>query len=156
MGGLSPSSRPPPEMQPPEEEMRWRSRARPPAPERARELHSRARNLNRISMLLADEMLQVGVVVGSNKVDGVAGGAGAAAAGVGLGAGGGRAAGGGRLGSSISLPSVGAHPISSDLHRISLPSVGAAHRVGERVSERLAARERERTRLPPRLPRRQV
>lgn len=156
MGGLSPSSRPPPEMPPPEEEMRWRSRARPPAPERARELHSRARNLNRISMLLADEMLQVGVVVGSNKEDGVAGGGGAGAAGAGvvLGAGGGRAAGGGRLGSSISLPSLGSHPISSDLHRISLPSVGAAHRVGERVSERLAARER--TRLPPRLPRRQV
>jgi hypothetical protein len=114
-------------------------------------------------MLLADEMLQVGVVVGSNKEDGVAGGAGAtaaaaapaaAAAGVGLGTG--RATGGGRLGSSISLPSLGSHPISSDLHRISLPSVGAAHRVGERVSERLAARERERTRLPPRLPRRQV
>ena len=169
MGGLSPSSRPPPEMQPPEEEMRWRSRARPPAPERARELHSRARNLNRISMLLADEMLQVG----SNKADGVADGvhvkadgvAGAAGAGAGagvdlvlgtgLGPGGGRAAGGGRLGSSISLPSLpshGSHPISSDLHRISLPSVGAAHRVGERLaahsrshlapSERLAARER--------------
>jgi len=117
-------------------------------------------------MLLADEMLQVGVVVGSNKEDGVAGGAGATAAaaaaaaaagvGVGLGLGTGGAAGGGRLGSSISLPSLGSHPISSDLHRISLPSVGAAHRVGERVSERLAARERERTRLPPRLPRRKV
>jgi hypothetical protein len=118
-------------------------------------------------MLLADEMLQVGVVVGSNMEDGVAGGTGATAAaaaaatagvgvGLGLGTGGGRAAGGGRLGSSISLPSLGSHPISSDLHRISLPSVGAAHRVGERVSERLAARERERTRLPPRLPRRQV
>ena len=188
MGGLSPSSRPPPEMQPPEEEMRWRSRARPPAPERARELHSRARNLNRISMLLADEMLQVG----SNKADGVADGvhvkadgvAGAAGAGAGAGVdlglgtglvpGGGRAAGGGRLGSSISLPSLpshGSHPISSDLHRISLPSVGAAHRVGERLaahsrshlapSERLAARERtglnvNAPRLPPRLHRHQV
>ena len=188
MGGLSPSSRPPPEMQPPDEEMRWRSRARPPAPERARELHSRARNLNRISMLLADEMLQVG----SNKADGVADGvhvkadgvAGAAGAGAGAGVdlglgtglvpGGGRAAGGGRLGSSISLPSLpshGSHPISSDLHRISLPSVGAAHRVGERLaahsrsqlapSERLAARERtglnvNAPRLPPRLHRRQV
>ena len=188
MGWLSPSSRPPPEMQPPEEEMRWRSRARPPAPERARELHSRARNLNRISMLLADEMLQVG----SNKADGVADGvhvkadgvAGAAGAGAGAGVdlglgtglvpGGGRAAGGGRLGSSISLPSLpshGSHPISSDLHRISLPSVGAAHRVGERLaahsrshlapSERLAARERtglnvNAPRLPPRLHRHQV
>ena len=190
MGGLSPSSRRPPEMQPPEEEMRWRSRARPPAPERARELHSRARNLNRISMLLADEMLQVGsnkadgVADGVHvKADGVAGAAGAGAgAGVGLGLGlgtglvpgGGRAAGGGRLGSSISLPSLpshGSHPISSDLHRISLPSVGAAHRVGERLaahsrshlapSERLAARERtglnvNAPRLPPRLHRHQV